>query len=274
MDKGIEELTIDIIHSPIKSRIFKEGERIAKYIKKWHCEVIAEYLYEIGYRKQSPEIKCKCEWKTWDPIGDNFCYKCGDIITNKYEHESSKLVLWEEDSLCELLNCNIKVKIVNGMCIPNSRELSKLIFSKIGIDKETLTNDLINILCEANGTGSGADDITEYILSKFGAQQSKLVPIDKTVNPKLLHALEYLAYERNPIGEKYIDTCSPTCQEKVMDALAEGKKYPLDTPAVPSVEAIEIILKDVKSSDNQEHGNWGTKEQAQAIHRLFLNGGE
>lgn len=40
---------------------------------------------------------------------------------------------------------------------------------------------------------------------------------------ELIEALEYLAYERNPIGEKYIDTCSEAAQMKVIGALANAK---------------------------------------------------
>lgn len=40
---------------------------------------------------------------------------------------------------------------------------------------------------------------------------------------QLLNALRYLAYERTPIGEKLIDTCTESCQERVIQAISNGE---------------------------------------------------
>ncbi len=64
----------------------------------------------------------------------------------------------------------------------------------------------------------------------------------KDVNVELLHALEYLAYERNPIGEKYIDTCSETCQMKVIGAIRDAKTYPLAPQGLKPLSEKEVML--------------------------------
>lgn len=100
------------------------------------------------------------------------CFECYKVA----EAKVGELVPLDEDKICDLLNIKTKVKIVNGAIIPNSRALAKLICLKFGIyknnsadlDKEIVMEELIKILYEANGTGSGADDIFQYIISKFG----------------------------------------------------------------------------------------------------------
>ncbi len=87
------------------------------------------------------------------------------------------------------------------------------------------------------------DDAIDDIMKALGQpakeevkQDPKNGLVDNSVNAELLQALEYLAYERNPIGEKYIDTCSETCQQKVCEAISNARKYPLEKFASKPVQ--------------------------------------
>lgn len=161
----------------------------------------------------------------------------------------------DRDTVIAIWNARTQSPESSGLVALDEDELMKLL---IKYHKQCYPEDWKEPDIETTRMITANKDIVKIICSKFGTQQSKLVPLSE----KELTKLAIVHLEQNKQGFLAINA------ETFIKAICRM----FGSPSVPSLEEIEKIIKDINSSDNQEHGNWGIKEKATAIHRLLTNG--
>lgn len=236
--------------NPNAVNLFNELTEEQKYIDRH----IAKILLTEGYRKLSPDSKCTHEWRQWNPIGDNHCAKCGLLIVNKYSPiakqfpESSELVPFK--------------KIIDHLNLSHDRMLYA---------RDYFTNRMKNFPDNELGkTLSAIEEINKALelLSKFGTQQLKLVPLDK----------EKISSSINNIGFLQSDSVTALMEDKriitkwASDYITEIIFSKYGSPYVPSLEDIASIIRgtprDFPMFDPYIY------RLTKAIHRLITNGGK
>lgn len=93
---------------------------------------------------------------------------------NAYFHQAVKELSRNDIGDIEKRNWeSIRDNCKSFLSPPPSSHISELEAEGRAEDWAELNNKLIDILFEANGTGSGADDITQYLQSNFNITRKK-----------------------------------------------------------------------------------------------------